>query len=305
MAEAAKAARATVKRPSTTAARAGPGAWAPRAQQGGWGQSPPGWPQYPQAQGWGPQEQGWGWPTPYGKGGSGGSKGYQGPYANQGPRGRRSNQGVWQGLPDVTGAVRVALDTAREIRSLSSPAPAPVSGQSQVTEQSGVGCGWLAAARGWLLGGLPDQRPPAPPLPPPSPSPTPGPRHTDYAALLGQLLGADGQDRQDQDPQSQEVARLTTELARQRVLLALLVDRVAPSRDPAPVQASARLLPAPLDPGEAVGQDAINSALLDELLLFRAAHAGLPFLLAKEEEAAGANASGGAQLPLARPAPPL
>ena len=145
------------------------GAWAPRAQQGGWGQSPPGWPQYPQAQGWGPQEQSWSRPTPYGKGGSGGGKGYQGSYANQEPHGRRSNQGVWQGLQDVTGAMRVALDTAREIRSLSTQAP--VSGQSQVTEQSGVGCWWLAAARGWLLGGLPDQRPPGPHLPPPSPLP--------------------------------------------------------------------------------------------------------------------------------------
>ena len=98
---------------------------------------------------------------------------------------------------------------------------------------------------------------------------------------------------------------MTTELARQQELLALLVDRVAPGRDPAPGQASARLMPAPLDPGEAVGQDAFNRALLDELIFFKAAHAGLPSPLAKEEEATEANAPGGAQLPLARPASPL
>ena len=85
----------------------------------------------------------------------------------------------------------------------------------------------------------------------------------------------------------------------------MLVDRVAPGRDPALGQASARPMPAPLGPGEAVGQDAINRALLDELLLFKAAHTGLPSPLAKEEDATEANAPGGAQLPLARPAPPL
>ena len=144
----------------------------------------------------------------------------------------------------------------------------------------------------------------APPLPPP-PSPAPGPRHTDSAALLGQLLGADGQDRQEQDPQSQEVARLTTELARQQELFALLVDRVAPGRNPAPGQASARPEPAPLEPGDAVGRDAINRALLDELVLLKTASAGLPAPPATEEDATEAGAPGGAQLPLARPAPPL
>ena len=136
------------------------GAWAPRAQQGGWGQPPPGWSQHPQAQSWGSQEQSWGRLAPYGKSGSGGGRGPQGqgygPYAGQEPRGRRSSQGVWQRLQDVTAAARVALDTARELRSLGAPAPAPVPGQSQVTDQGGVGCGWLAAARSWLLGGLPD-----------------------------------------------------------------------------------------------------------------------------------------------------
>ena len=153
------------------------------AQQRGWGQSPPGWPQYPQAQGWGPQDQSWGRPTPYGKGSPGGGKGYQGPYANQEPRGRRGSQGVWQGLQDVTGALRVAFDTAREIRSLGAPAPAPAPGQSQVTDQSGVGSGWLAAARGWLLGGLPDQRPPPPSL-------LPSPRLPDPATLTTQPCSA-------------------------------------------------------------------------------------------------------------------
>ena len=153
------------------------GAWAPRAQQGGWGQPSPGWPQHPQAQGWGPQEQSWGrpsngWsqPAPYGKGGSGSGRSPQGygPYSGQESRERRNGQGVWQGFQDVTAAARVALDTARELRSLGTPAPAPAPGQPQVTDQSGAGCGWLAAARSWLLGGLPDQRPP-PSLPPPYP----------------------------------------------------------------------------------------------------------------------------------------
>ena len=98
---------------------------------------------------------------------------------------------------------------------------------------------------------------------------------------------------------------MTTELARQQELLALLVDRVALGRNPAPRQASARPEPAPLDPGEAVGRDATNRALLDEPLLLKTAGAGLLAPLATEEDATEAGAPGGAQLPLARPGPPL
>ena len=115
------------------------GAWTLHAQPEGWGQPSPGWPQHPQAQSWEPQAQAWGrpssgWnqPTPYGKGGPGGGRSPQGysPYSGQESRGRRGGQGVWQGLQDVTAAARVALDTARELRSLGAPAPAPVLGQS-------------------------------------------------------------------------------------------------------------------------------------------------------------------------------
>ena len=154
-----------------------PGAWAPRVQQGGWGQSPPGWPQNTQAQGWGPQEQGWGrpTPTPYGKGGSGGGKGYQGPYANQEPRGRRSNQGVWQGLQDVTGAVRVALDTARDpLAQFAGTGPCPRAVAGDRAERSGArvaGCCSRLAAGG--SAGPAAARPPcSPPFPlPPPPDP--------------------------------------------------------------------------------------------------------------------------------------
>ena len=95
------------------------------------------------------------------------------------------------------------------------------------------------------------------------------------------------------------------ELARQQELLALLVDRIAPSHNPAPRQALVRPVPTPQEPGEAVGRDAINKALLSELLLLKTAGAGLPVLLASEEDAAEAGATGGAQLPLARLAPLL
>ena len=100
-----------------------------------------------------------------GKGGPGGSKSPQGygPYSGQESRGRRGGQGIWQGLQDVTAAARVALDTARELRSLGALAPAPALGQSPVTDSGGAGRGWLAAARGWLLGDLPDQQPALPP----------------------------------------------------------------------------------------------------------------------------------------------
>ena len=130
-------------------AGARPGRWAetPHTQPGGWGQPPPGWPQHPQAQSWGPQAQargrpssGWNQPTPYGKGGPGGSRSPQGygPYSGQESRGRRSGQGVWQGLQDVTAAARVALDTARELRSLGALAPAPAFGQPPVTDPGGA-----------------------------------------------------------------------------------------------------------------------------------------------------------------------
>jgi len=101
------------------------------------------------------------------------------------------------------------------------------------------------------------------------------------------------------------VARLTAELARQQELLALLVDRVAPSRGPAPGWPSPRPQTPLPGPGEATGQDAINKAILEQFRLLGAAQTGLPTPPAKEEEAVEAGGSGTAQLPLARPAPPL
>ena len=142
----------------------------------------------------------------------------------------------------------------------------------------------------------------SPPLPPLFPLLAGLHRNTDYAALLSQLLGADGPRRQEQDPQGQEVARLTTELARKQQLLALLVDRVAP---PPTRQAAARLELLVQEPHGAVGRDAVNDALLSEVRLLRAATTGQPALPAPGEDAAEADATGGAQLPLARLAPPL
>ena len=54
-----------------------------------------------------------------------------------------------------------------------------------------------------------------------------------------------------------------------------------------------------------MGRDAVNDALLSELLLLRAAVAGRPALPTPEEDAAEADAAGEAPLPLARLAPPL
>ena len=98
------------------------------------------------------------------------------------------------------------------------------------------------------------------------------------------------------------VARLTTELARQQQLLALLMDRVAP---PPPRQAAAQQeLPAQ-DSHEAVGRDATTEALLSELGLLRAATSGQPAQPTPGADLAEGDALGGAQLPLARLAPPL
>ena len=54
-----------------------------------------------------------------------------------------------------------------------------------------------------------------------------------------------------------------------------------------------------------MGRDAVNDALLNELLPLKAAVSGRPALPAPEENAAEADATGGAQLPLARLSPPL
>ena len=95
---------------------------------------------------------------------------------------------------------------------------------------------------------------------------------------------------------------MTTELARQQQLLALLVDRVAP---PPRRQAAARPeLPAQ-DPHDAVGRDATTEALLGELRPMRAATSGQPAQLTPGADLAEGDASGGARLPLARLAPPL
>ena len=147
----------------------GPGGWTrqPHTQPGGWGQPTPGWPQHPKTTNWAPQAHAWGRPThtwtqpgPYRKGLPGVSRSPQhgGRYSGPEPRGRRGGHGVWQGIQDVTAAARVALDTARELHSLGALAPAPVSGQAPVTDSDGAGRGWLATARGWLLGDLPSQQ---------------------------------------------------------------------------------------------------------------------------------------------------
>ena len=109
--------------------------------------------------------------------------------------------------------------------------------------------------------------------------------------------------RQEQDPQGQEVARLTTELASQQQLLALLVDRVAPFPRG---QAAAQLELPTQEPHEPVGRDAATiEALLGELRLLRAAASGQPAQPTPGEDPVEADAPGGAQLPLARLAPAL
>ena len=298
------------------------GAWAPHAQQEGWGQPSSGWPQNFQPQNWGPQalawsrpNNGWNQPAPYGKGGQGSGKGSQNysPYSGQESRTRRNGHGVWQSLQDVTAAARVAFDTARELRFLGTPAPAPALGQSPVTDPNEVGGSWLNTARSWLLGGPPDQQlSPPPPLPS---GPTGLLRGVDYTALLAKFLTADGPRRQEQGPQGQEMARLTAELARQRELFALLVDRVALApaarqavARPEPAQAAARPELALQGPGEVVGRDAVNDPLLNELFLLKAAvapAAGRSALPNPDEDAGEADGTGGAQLLLARLAPPL
>ena len=167
-----------------------------------------------------------------------------------------------------------------------------------MTDSDSAGRGWFAAARGWLLGDLPDLQIPPPPLPPVLAGQH---RSTDYAALLSQLLGVDAPGRQEQDSQGQEMVRLTTELARQQQLLALLVDRVVPP----PMQAAARQELFAQGPHEAVGRDATIEALLSELRFLRAATSGQLAQFAPGTDLAEGDALGGAQLPLARLAPPF
>jgi len=98
------------------------------------------------------------------------------------------------------------------------------------------------------------------------------------------------------------VARLTTELAREQQLLALLVDRVSAAPQPAPAQ---RALPT-LEPVRAPAGEVSNDALLEELRLLRMARAasqtGAP---APGPDPVDGDCQAGAQLPLARLAPPL
>ena len=98
------------------------------------------------------------------------------------------------------------------------------------------------------------------------------------------------------------MARLTTELARQQQLLALLVDRVSATSQPAPAQSA---LPAP-EPARALAERVSNDALLEELRLLRAVCAASQTALpAPGPDSVDGECQAGAQLPLARLAPPL
>ena len=102
--------------------------------------------------------------------------------------------------------------------------------------------------------------------------------------------------------QRRDVARLTTELARQQQLLALLVDRVSAAQQPAPA------LPAfpTSEPARGLAGGVSNGALLEELRLIRevcmACQTGAP---APGSDPVDGDCQAGAQLPLARLAPPL
>ena len=98
------------------------------------------------------------------------------------------------------------------------------------------------------------------------------------------------------------MARLTTELARQQQLLALLVDRVSAVQQPAPA------LPAlpTTEPARGLAGGLPHDALLEELRLIRevctASRTGAP---TPGSDPVDGDGQAGAQLPLARLAPPL
>jgi hypothetical protein len=313
----------------------GRGAWAGQPYyQGGdgasWGQPSDGWQQHAQ----GP----WAQPPDHGAGHRSGGKGGMryAPYGAPAQAEPDKNPGLWQGLRDVTAAANVALDAARELRSLGlGPTPTAALGRPAEVAAAGPAGGWLAAARSWLLGDAPRAPATAPPTPPPAPQAQPGrqagsPQQTDCAALLARLLGSDAPARQEQQPPHPDLERLSADMLRQQQLLALLVERVAspPARPPAPAQppAAPPVPAAPAPPtaplatwaGQAAqaqpAQSATVDALLDELLLQRAAARaasgpaqrpaapGLPLQEATAEEGGDADQD---SLPLARDPPPL
>ena len=126
----------------------------------------------------------------------------------------------------------------------------------------------------------------------------------DYAVLLSKLLGAEAPGRQEPDPQSQDVARLTAELARQQQLLALLVDRVA-TRPPDLHSTTAGPGAPPAAPARAPTLDHTNEALLEELRALNAAHYGPREQPGPGPAQAGSEAAGPTLLPLTRPPPTL
>ena len=284
---------------------------------GGWGRPPPVGPQSPPTQTWAPRTQDWArtdrpWAHSgrYDLGHKGAGKGPHrgGPYSSPDRREPRGTPGVWQGIQDVTAAARVALDAARELRSLACPPPAAAPGQGPEAGDDGTTRGWFATARNWLLGDAPGGRQEPPPClarPLSDRSPPQAGRHPnpDYAVLLSKLLGAEAPERQEPDPQSQDVARLTAELARQQQLLALLVDRVAakpPDNVPTATRPEAPLV-APVK-GQAL--DPTDEALLEELRLLRAAARSLPDA-PREACPQEGEAAAGTLLPLTRPPPQL
>lgn len=281
----------------------------------GWGQPPArGWSQHPQTAGWDSRAAAWSHrPGPYDHGAKAGGKGprrgadHEGPGQRYGRREAGGGQGVLQGLQQVTAAARVALDAAKELRSLGGPAPSHAPGQGSETTAEGASRGWLSAARRWLLGDGPafpheqEGGPPAQAAPTPPRAPAGAAADPDYAVLLGKLLGADAPERREPEAQSQEVARLSAALARQQQLLALLVDRVA-TPGPNPAQ-RAPAAPPPAPPAlQARATDAYltDKALLEELLVLREA-CRLPEPAAGHgKEETGEDAAG--SLPLQAPA---
>jgi hypothetical protein len=230
------------------------------AQKGGWRQHD-GWRQQEQAQQPGPwrsRAEGHDW----------GGRRHEGQQRRGGP---------WRGLQEVAGAARVAVEAATALRSLVAPQPAeqPPGAQGDPTSR-----GWLATARGWLLG---ESTPPpqgclqsAPPVAPQAPPPA--------EQLLSRLLGGETAARAPPPPgvsQQDLLAQLSQELSTQRQVLAILVERVDPQgrkvplplRDASPPRTPAvpRLRDTPRTPryGGDDDDDKLNTRLLETLALLR------------------------------------
>jgi hypothetical protein len=305
----------------------GHGAWAgqPYHQGGngaGWGQPSDGWQQHAQ----GP----WAQPPAHGAGHRSGGKGGQryAPYGAPPQPEPDRGPGLWQGLRDATAAASVALDAAKELRSLGlGPTSTVAPGRPAEAGPGDANRGWLTAARTWLLGDAPGAAAAAPPPAPPA-QPKAQPSHppaADYTALLAKLLGSDAPSRQEPEQPNPELARLSADLLRQQQLLTLLVERVSSPTAHPPAAAPPAALPAtpaaagppatPLAaPAGPAAQGLTVDALLNELLLQRAAAQAAP--VPQQQPAApalplqGAAAEDGGEageenLPLARNPPPL